>query len=152
MIRSAVVPAFVLAAALAPLAARSQDAPSVRSTGQIEAALEPAKTARTVQLEMPAVGASSTYEATQKRSEAVEHVLEPLGPGMLEIRVAARSGASWITVFRDDAETPESGTTWDQKTTMWISQAGASKRLRIVTHVSADETPYRVMVKRSAAD
>lgn len=151
MHRSAVVPALALLALTASAEARSQET-SVRSTGQVEVALEPAKTTRTVALELPAPGASTTHEAVQKRSEAVEHVFENLGPGMLEIRVASRDGSSWMSILRDDAERPDAGTAWELRAVMWIGSAGASRKLRVVTYVEDEETPYRLVVKRGAED
>lgn len=151
MHRFAALPALALLVLTAPVVARSQET-SVRSTAQVEVALEPAKTARTVALELPAPGESTTHEAVQKRSEAVEHLFEGLGPGRLEIRVASRDGASWISIYRDDSEAPEGGTGWDKRAVMWTGAADAAGRLRVVTYVDAEETPYRLVVKRGAED
>jgi len=152
-LRHATLCALVLAAPR--LAAETPPSPSAeRSTGQIESTAEPARVpvhrlpiVTTTPIALAAGTTSLVHEGKISRRGPVELVLAPVPEGMLEIRVVAKNGDIWMSIFRDDAPEPEPGAAAESRAVAWISSGDGSKKLRIVAYCDGDETPFRVSVR-----
>jgi hypothetical protein len=157
MSRPPSIVAFALLATSAALAApapevRSTGATSTaveRSTGQVETALAALPIVESLPLAIAPGADRAQVEGKISRRGPVEVVLSPVPAGMLDVGVAAKSGAIWMSVFRDDATEPLAGTAASGRTTRWISSADGAAKLRIVAYHAGDETPFRVSVRVS---
>lgn len=145
--------AFTFTAPL--LAAGTASGPAAeRSTGQVESAVAPARVpierlpvVSTTPVALAAGATSLLHEGKISRLGPQEVVLSPVPDGMLEIRVVAKSGDIWMSIFRDERTEADPGATAESRAVAWISSGDGARKLRIVAYCDCDETPFRVAVR-----
>jgi hypothetical protein len=80
----------------------------------------------------------------------LELLLAPVPAGRLEIHVAAKQGDIEMSVFRDGAREPESGTEPGSGAVGWISSG--ARELRLVLRATAAATIYRLTLELGPDD